>query len=66
MFGETPDHRTLVRPPWRFDGVRPERNRRAPRIGADTRVVISELLGEAAYDRLRDQGIVPAADARAQ
>lgn len=64
MFGETPDHRTLVRPPWRFDGERPERDRPAPRIGADTRKVLGAVVGETELARLEERGVVPAGTTR--
>lgn len=60
LFGETPDHRTLVRPPWRFNGERPERNQSAPRIGADTAKVLGTLLGEAELARLEEHGVIRA------
>jgi formyl-CoA transferase len=65
LFGETPDHRTLIRPPWRFDGQRPERNQAAPRIGADTRAVLSELLGDGELGRLESAGVFPVASVQA-
>lgn len=58
MFGTTPEGQTLVRPPWRFDGKRPERNEAAPRIGADTRKVLSAFIDEAELDRLAKLGVI--------
>lgn len=58
MYGETPDGRTLVRPPWRFDGERPERDAPAPAIGADTRAVLREFADEDELDALAAKGVI--------
>lgn len=38
------DGLALVRPPWMFGGVRPDRRGRAPRVGADTAEIAAEVL----------------------
>lgn len=60
MFGETPGGQTLIRPPWRFDGDRPERSKAAPRIGSSTRDILRELLDESEIDALASNGVIPA------
>lgn len=59
MFGETPSKQALVRPPWRFDGERPERNSPAPQIGGNTREVLRALLDESELDILTGKGVIP-------
>lgn len=64
LFGHTPDNSMLVRPPWRFDGERPERDRSAPEIGTDTAKVLGALVGESELARLEDLGVVLAGTMR--
>ncbi|MBA3741426.1 CoA transferase [Sporichthya sp.] len=45
MFTQAPDNLNLVRAPWRFDGSRPERDLRVPRLGEHTIAVLSAVLG---------------------
>lgn len=60
LFGETPDGRTLVRPPWRFNGERPERTEAAPAIGADTYAVLREFAEADELADLAARGVIPA------
>ncbi|WP_426518145.1 CaiB/BaiF CoA transferase family protein [Diaminobutyricibacter sp. McL0618] len=48
----------LVRPPWIFDGQRPDRRGRAPRVGADTRAVLGEVLPSEQVEDLIARGVV--------
>jgi len=48
----------LVRAPWRFDGVRPERAPAAPRVGQDTRKIASEVLDEVRIEELVACGVL--------
>ena len=63
LFGNTPDNQALVRPPWRFDGERPDRNATAPQIGLDTRDVLAAWLPGSEIDALFDRGIIGCANA---
>lgn len=49
---------SLVRPPWRFDGQRPERGGVTPRIGSDTRAIAAEVYDNARIDALIEQGVL--------
>lgn len=49
---------SLVRPPWRFDGKRPERAAEAPHVGEHTREIASEVYDDATIDRLIASGIL--------
>lgn len=46
---------SLVRPPWRFDGVRPDRARPAPKVGQHSREIANEV-----YDADRVEELVTA------
>jgi crotonobetainyl-CoA:carnitine CoA-transferase CaiB-like acyl-CoA transferase len=39
-------------PPWRFDGVRPQRAGAPPRVGQDSRAIAAEVYDEARIDEL--------------
>ncbi len=56
------DGLALVRAPWLFDGERPERRGRAPRVGADTREVAGEVLGEEQIAELVSAGVLSVDD----
>lgn len=58
MIDRAPDGLALVRPPWTFDGVRPDRRGRAPKVGADTREVASEVLPPARVEELLTAGVL--------
>jgi crotonobetainyl-CoA:carnitine CoA-transferase CaiB-like acyl-CoA transferase len=49
---------SLVRPPWRFDGERPDRNADAPRVGRDTCQVAGEVYTEDELAKLIDAGVL--------
>lgn len=51
----------LVRPPWRFDGVRPTRGGGAPRVGEHTREIAAEVFDAAQIDGLIAAGVLYAA-----
>lgn len=55
-----PEHegKTLVRPPWRFHGDRPDRPFSAPHVGEHSREVASEVLSAAEIDRLIADGVL--------
>ena len=55
-----PEHggKTLVRPPWRFFGERPDRPFRAPHIGEHSREVALQVLSVAEVDRLIAQDVL--------
>jgi crotonobetainyl-CoA:carnitine CoA-transferase CaiB-like acyl-CoA transferase len=42
----------LMGPPWRFDGVRPQRTGAPPRVGQDSRAIAAEVYDEARIDEL--------------
>lgn len=42
----------LMGPPWRFGGVRPQRNGAPPRVGQDSRAIAAEVYDEARIDEL--------------
>jgi crotonobetainyl-CoA:carnitine CoA-transferase CaiB-like acyl-CoA transferase len=48
----------MVRPPWRFDGARPDRAGRAPRVGQHTRKVAAELYDGARIEELIAAGVL--------
>ncbi|MBF6074231.1 CoA transferase [Nocardia beijingensis] len=52
------DALALLRPPWRFDGERPDRPGVAPRVGADTRSVAGEVLSGDQIDDLVAGGVL--------
>ena len=49
---------SLVRPPWRFDGSRPQRSGVAPRVGEHTREIAHEVYDESRVEALVDDGIL--------
>lgn len=55
---EQEDGLHLVRAPWRFDGARPEREGRAPRVGADSDDIASEVLSKAELEALHEAGVI--------
>jgi crotonobetainyl-CoA:carnitine CoA-transferase CaiB-like acyl-CoA transferase len=52
------DGLALLRPPWTFDGARPDRGGRAPKVGADTRAVAGEVLSTVDVDELLASGVL--------
>jgi crotonobetainyl-CoA:carnitine CoA-transferase CaiB-like acyl-CoA transferase len=48
----------LLRPPWRFDGVRPDRGGVAPRVGQHTREIAAEVFDADEVDALVAAGIL--------
>ncbi|MFF2319268.1 CaiB/BaiF CoA transferase family protein [Arthrobacter sp. NPDC058097] len=52
------DGLALVRPPWTFNGVRPDRHGRAPKVGADTRAVVGEVLSTETVEELLAAGVL--------
>ncbi|MCD0449119.1 CoA transferase [Actinocorallia sp. API 0066] len=55
----TPDDgMALLRPPWRFDGVRPDRGGVTPRVGQHTREVAAEVYAAAEIDALIEAGVL--------
>ncbi|MCR5980355.1 CoA transferase [Gordonia jinghuaiqii] len=63
LIDREPDGLALVRPPWSFDGERPERTGRAPRVGADTREIALEVLSDDQVDDLLSRGVLYADEA---
>lgn len=57
-----PDGLALVRPPWTFDGERPERTGHTPKVGADTRDIAREVLSDDRFDELLARGILYAGE----
>ncbi|SFW79853.1 CaiB/BaiF CoA transferase family protein [Amycolatopsis australiensis] len=53
-----PDGLALLRPPWKFDGTRPARGGRAPKVGADTRAVAGEVLPAGRVEELLASGVL--------
>jgi crotonobetainyl-CoA:carnitine CoA-transferase CaiB-like acyl-CoA transferase len=55
-----PEHNgvSLLRPPWRFDGARPERSGVAPRVGEHTRNIVAEIYDEDRIDELVAAGVL--------
>jgi crotonobetainyl-CoA:carnitine CoA-transferase CaiB-like acyl-CoA transferase len=51
----------LVRPPWRFDGVRPRRNVAAPRVGEHSREVAAEVYDAERVSHMISSGVLSAA-----
>ncbi|WP_168787883.1 CaiB/BaiF CoA transferase family protein [Paraburkholderia aromaticivorans] len=58
LLGTAPSGQTLVRPPWRFDGERPNRNEPTAHVGEHTRQVLGEILSEAQVNELIANGTV--------
>jgi crotonobetainyl-CoA:carnitine CoA-transferase CaiB-like acyl-CoA transferase len=48
----------LVRPPWRFSGVRPDRGGAAPRVGQHTREIAAEVYDDARIASLLASGVL--------
>lgn len=48
----------LARPPWRFDGARPDRPGQAPRVGQHTREVAAEVYDDARIEELITAGVL--------
>ena len=48
----------LLRPPWRFGGVRPERPGAAPRVGEHSREIAAEVYDAARVDELVSAGVL--------
>ncbi|MBC3191813.1 CoA transferase [Pseudonocardia sp. C8] len=60
LFEPGPRGMQLLRPPWRFDGARPDRGRPTPRIGEHTREIAGEVYDAARIDELVSAGILNA------
>ncbi|MBN9742724.1 formyl-CoA transferase [Amycolatopsis sp. A1MSW2902] len=60
LFEPGPDGISLLRPPWRFGGVRPDRGGSAPRIGENSREVLAEVYDNARIEELIASGVVVA------
>ncbi|NKQ55548.1 CoA transferase [Amycolatopsis sp. K13G38] len=52
------DDVVLVRPPWKFDGERPDRAIDAPRVGGDTREIAAEVLDGDRIEHLVQAGVL--------
>ncbi len=52
------DGLSVVRPPWRFGGERPDRPGRAPRVGQHTREIAAEVYDGARVDALIEAGVL--------
>lgn len=52
------DGLSLVRPPWRFDGTRPDRGGRPPRVGEHTREIAREVYSGHRVDELIAAGVL--------
>jgi crotonobetainyl-CoA:carnitine CoA-transferase CaiB-like acyl-CoA transferase len=48
----------LLRPPWRFDGIRPDRGGPAPRVGQHTREIAGEVFDSARVEELLAAGVL--------
>ncbi|MGV9790530.1 CaiB/BaiF CoA transferase family protein [Streptomyces sp. NPDC003435] len=49
---------SLLRPPWRFDGTRPDRGGVAPRVGQHTREIAGEVYDDSRVDELLAAGVL--------
>lgn len=58
VFEPVRDGLALVRPPWRFDGVRPDRSIPTPKLGEHTREVAGEVYDDARIDDLVADGVL--------
>ena len=56
LLGPTVAGLPMVRPPWRFDGQRPERSDHPARVGEHTREVLREFLGDAEIEAMLARG----------
>jgi formyl-CoA transferase len=61
LMGPTVDGLPMVRPPWRFDGMRPQRSELRARVGEHTREVLREICSERELDALITAGDVAVA-----
>jgi len=50
------DGLSLLRPPWRFDGERPERAATAPKLGQHTREIAAEVYDRSRIEQLFEEG----------
>ena len=55
----------VMRPPWRFGGVRPDRQGGTPRVGQHTREIAAEICDDAQIDALLTSGVLYAAPPQA-
>jgi formyl-CoA transferase len=62
LMGPVVDGLPMVRPPWRFDGTRPQRSELRARVGEHTREVLREICSERELDALITAGDVAVAD----
>jgi crotonobetainyl-CoA:carnitine CoA-transferase CaiB-like acyl-CoA transferase len=60
MIDRQPDGLALVRAPWIFNGERPARTGRTPKVGADTREIAGEVLSAEKVEELIASGILSA------
>jgi crotonobetainyl-CoA:carnitine CoA-transferase CaiB-like acyl-CoA transferase len=60
MFDKQEDGLNLLRAPWMFDGERPHRSSKSPRVGADTLAVASEVYSEQQLRPLIEAGVLSA------
>ena len=60
LFEPGPNGMSLLRPPWRFDGVRPDRGRPTPRIGEHTREIAAEVYDDDRVQTLIASGVLNA------
>jgi crotonobetainyl-CoA:carnitine CoA-transferase CaiB-like acyl-CoA transferase len=61
LIGPTVEGIPMVRPPWRFDGARPERSELRARVGQHTREVLREICSDQDIDGLIAAGDVAVA-----
>ena len=52
------DGLSLLRPPWRFDGTRPDRKAKAPRVGQHTREIAAEVYAPERIEALISSGVL--------
>ncbi|MCI0142610.1 CoA transferase [Arthrobacter bambusae] len=62
MFDHQPDGLPLLRAPWQFNGERPKRSPRTPKVGSDTRAVAGEVLSSEEVEALIFAGVLSADD----
>lgn len=60
LFEPGPHGTSLLRPPWRFDGARPDRGRPTPRIGEHTREIAGEVYDADRVEKLITTGVLGA------
>jgi crotonobetainyl-CoA:carnitine CoA-transferase CaiB-like acyl-CoA transferase len=58
IFEPEHDGLALLRPPWRFDGQRPDRTGHAPRVGEHTRQIADEIYDPTHTQTLIDTGVL--------